>query len=158
MIRWVLCLIWFAVIWLATCRLSPLPYIAVWLFTTPSGFYLCWPFKWMMTIDNDLTGDSGWKAEHLWGSNAASYINKVRWLWRNGGNWVNYWPLGCAYLAINQTPGIYWERPDGFWFYHRFIKVTSAKQIELMFGWNLFGPQLNRCKFVFTIRLRTVTQ
>ena len=124
-------------------------------------------FKWLMTIDNDLTGDSGWKEEHLWGDNPLSFWNRVRWLWRNGGNSFNYNQLGLpalgaivieevAYDDKGRVVERYVLREDGFLFrkfYRR--KTKEEKYWEVFIGWALEGPQHGRCKIVLTIRGRT---
>ena len=102
------------------------------------------PFKWIGTIDNDLTGDDGWKAEHLWGSSPISYINKVRWLWRNGGNEFNYWWIGVSAS----------DRPEWAFWSSKQVPLIFGRFLDLRFGWTDY--QLHgRCKYVFTIRIKT---
>jgi len=102
------------------------------------------PFKWMGTIDNDLTGDYGWKKEHLSGSDPSSYWNKVRWLWRNGGNRFNYWWIGVPFV----------NRPSwAFWSIHQ-IPLFAGRFLDMRFGWSDYSLQ-GRCKYVFTIRIKT---
>ena len=102
------------------------------------------PFKWIGTIDNDLTGDDGWKAEHLLGSSPISYINKVRWLWRNGGNEFNYWWIGVSAS----------DRPEWAFWSSKQVPLIFGRFLDLRFGWTDY--QLHgRCKYVFTIRIKT---
>ncbi|MBK9497421.1 MAG: hypothetical protein IPO08_23445 [Xanthomonadales bacterium] len=119
-------------------------------------------WKWLETIDNDLSGDSGWKEEHLIGSNPVSSINRVRWLWRNGGNRFNYMTVGVPATGVPPkfiasweapNPGSFILRRDAFMF-RRFYQL-GAKSIEVFLGWALRGPQQGRCKLVCSIRLRS---
>lgn len=113
-------------------------------------------WRWLETIDNDLSGDFGWKTFHLWGGNPLSWINRTRWLWRNGGNTVSYMVLGCdgdpAWNAQQDRALHFWRRPDGYWLYRRFVPLTKRRSMELFFGWNLFAVKFGRCKVVCQIR------
>lgn len=136
----------------------PLAVIAVLFFSTKTGRHLT-RFEWLETIDNDLSGDSGWKEEHLIGPDPLSMINRIRWLWRNGGNTVNYGLLGVDdnpswRVVYGCASGPRWERPDGAWLYRRYISLAGLRYVELFFGWALFGPQKGRCKIVCSIRLK----
>lgn len=130
---------------------------AVLLFSSPDKLHLV-RFKWLETIDNDLTGDAGWKAEHLLGADPLSAINRIRWLWRNGGNTVNYKVLGVMadpdWIGQQDRSLYFWRRPDGYWLYRRFFPLAGAYKLELFFGWALLGPQLGLCKFVCQIRIK----
>ena len=130
---------------------------AVLFFSTPDKRHLTY-FRWLETVDNDLTGDAGWRNLRLWGSDPLSWINRTRWLWRNGGNSVSYMVLGCVgdadWNAKQDRSLCYWRRPDGYWLYRRFVPVGKRK-LELFFGWNLFSVKQGRCKIVFQIRVRT---
>lgn len=116
-------------------------------------------FKWLETIDNDLTGENKWRTTNLWGSDPRSWINRTRWLWRNGGNYVNYNILGCrgdADWNVAQDRSVYyWKRPDGYWLYRRFIPISKTKNLELFFGWNLFSIKQGYCKVVCQIRIKS---
>ncbi len=116
-------------------------------------------FRWLETIDNDLSGENKWRTTNLWGSDPLSWINRTRWLWRNGGNYVNYMILGCAgdtdWNAKQDRSLFYWKRPDGHWLYRRFVPLTKTRSLELFFGWNLFSIKQGRCKIVCQVRLRS---
>ena len=120
----------------------PLAFIAVLL---QKNKQLQWPFRWLDTIDNNLDGDQGWKDEHLWGSNPTSYINQVRWLWRNGGNCFNYWWIGVS--DANAPARTFWSKTA--------IPLIAGRFIDLRFGWSPEGPKQGRRKYVFTIRIKT---
>jgi hypothetical protein len=119
----------------------PLAFIAV-AFSKDNN--LRTPFHWLETIDNDLTGDSGWKTEHLSGSDPTSYKNKVRWIWRNGGNRFNYYTIGVSYS----------NRPSWAFWSQKAIPLIAGRFLDLRFGWTDYELQ-GRCKFVFTIRVKT---
>lgn len=136
----------------------PLAIIAVIFFSSKDKLSLrVW--KWLEACDWSLAGDPGWREEHLIGSDPLSIINRIRWLWRNGGNNYNYNTIGVpdnAMWRIAQRQGYgYFERPDGYWL--KKIKVTLWGDffIQLWFGWNILGPQSGRCKYVCTIRGKT---
>lgn len=136
--------------------LSP---VAVYFFSTPDKLYLT-RFKWLETIDNDLSGDDAWKNLRLWGTDPLSFINRTRWLWRNGGNYVNYMVFGVDGNAIwnseQDRNKYYWRRPDGYWLYRRFVNLPlTTRKLELFFGWNLFSIKNGRCKLVCQVRIRT---
>ena len=120
----------------------PLAFIAV---AFKKDYFLRWPFHWLDTIDNDLRGDEGWKAEHLWPSKYSdNYFNMVRWLWRNGGNRFNYFTIGVS--AENRPIWAFW--------YHRNIPLIAGRFLDIRFGWSDYSLQ-GRCKYVFTIRIKT---
>lgn len=119
----------------------PLAFIAV---AWRDGLQLSPLFWWLDTIDNDLTGDDGWKAEHLSGSDPNSYWNMVRWIWRNGGNNFNYWIIG---VPFENRPGwAFWSKTA--------IPLPAGRFIDLRFGWSDYQLQ-GRCKYVFTARIKT---
>lgn len=119
----------------------PLALIAV---AFQKDLQLQWPFRWLDTIDNDLTGDAGWKDEHLTGSDPASYKNMVRWIWRNGGNRFNYFTLG---VSANDRPSwAFWSK--------KAIPLIAGRFLDLRFGWSDYNLQ-GRCKYVFTVRIKT---
>lgn len=134
----------------------PLAIIAVKFFSTPDKLHLT-RFRWLETVDNDLRGDHGWQTEHMpVKGDPLNDRNRIGWLWRNGGNSVNYNLLGCPddpawRAATDPNTGWYWCRPDGYWLYRRFTPF-AGRRLERFFGWSLFGPQQGRCKFVFTVR------
>lgn len=132
----------------------PLAPLLVGLFSSPDRRQLT-VCRWMETIDNDLTGDEGWKEEHLWGADPLSFWNRVRWLWRNGGNAVSYGALGCPEPKwTRKTDDHTWVADSGHWLYRRKRWLTDTHWLDLFFGWNLLGPKAGRCKLVCTIRLK----
>lgn len=137
----------------------PLAVIAVAFFSSPDKRRLN-RMRWLETIDNDLSGDDGWRGEHLIGNDPLSFINRVRWLWRNGANAVNYGLLGVpveggrVMVRVAYPAGQRIVREDGAWMYRRFFKI-GARYLEIYIGWALMGPQRGRCKFILTVRGRT---
>ncbi len=123
-------------------------------FVTEDRRFLRSPFRWLETIDNDLSGDSGWKEEHLIGSDPLSYLNRTRWLIRNGGNKISYGWLGCAELPYRQN-GYFYEDMNGYWLLRKPIWVTKTRFLDLFIGWNLPGAKFGRCKFTSSCRLKT---
>lgn len=120
----------------------PLAFIAV---AFQKDYQLRWPFGWIGTIDASLLGDQGWRNEHLWPSKlATNYFNMVRWLWRNGGNRFNYFVIGVSFE----------NRPDWAFWSKTAIPLFAGRFLDLRFGWTDY--QLHgRCKYVFTIRIKT---
>lgn len=130
-------------LWLTAILLRyPLAFIAVKWYS--SEYQLTAPFKWLDTIDNTLLGDEGWKAEHLIGNDPKSYINQVRWLWRNGGNRFNYYVIGVPFE----------NRPKWAWWKKVAIPLIAGRFLDLRFGWTDYHLQ-GRCKYVFTVRIKT---
>lgn len=126
------------------------------LFVTDDRRFLLQPFVWLETIDNDLSGDDGWKQEHLIGNDPLSWLNRTRWLIRNGGNKVSYGALGCLDTGYaTSVPGWYHENTEGYWLYRRPIWITSTRFIDLFIGWNLPGAKYGRAKFTSSFRLKT---
>lgn len=132
----------------------PLAPIAVYFFSTKDKRYLTF-FRFLETLDNDLFGDISWQIKHLKGDNPFKFWNRVRWLWRNGGNAVNYLVLGCDYYDMRYQgfPSDcdfrgWYIRDDGYWLYR---KVWFGG-LEIFLGWNLYGEVHNKSKFVLTIR------
>lgn len=136
----------------------PLAVIAVLFYSTKDKLYIT-KWKWLETIDWPLTGDRGWREEHMWGDDPYSTINRIRWLWRNGGNRHNYVEWGVLDDPVwreNIVQGYgYFERSDGAWLLRVKIPLIKPLFIQMIFGWNLFGPQSGMCKYVCTIRLKT---
>lgn len=124
------------------------------LFVTDDRRFLLQPFVWLEAIDNDLSGDDGWKQEHLIGSDPLSYLNRTRWLIRNGGNKVSYGAFGCLDTGYSQK-GFYCVNSEGYWLYRRPLRVTSKLFIDLFIGWNLPGAKYGRAKFTSSFRLKT---
>lgn len=130
------------------------PVAALPIFLSPDRKHLKFPFAWLETLDNDLSGDYGWKTEHLWGSDPLSYLNRTRWLIRNGGNKISYNVFGCAELPYRQN-GFFYENMDGYWLYRRPLWITKTSFIDLFIGWNLPGAKYGRAKFTSSFRLKT---
>jgi hypothetical protein len=130
--------------------------IAVRWFSTDDKLHLRSPFRWMETIDNDMGGDSYWKAEHLAGSDALNESARIGWAKRNGGNAVNYGPLGVpvdpAWLHRYRSPingqisgGPLWWSDDAFCL--RWMRPIGGRIMELSLGWALLGPKAGRAKY-----------
>lgn len=130
----------------------PLAPVAVRYFSTPDKRRLT-QFRWLETIDNDLSGDNGWKTEHIKpGSDPLSDENRIDWLRRNGGNAVNYGLLGISNeWAVRHDKPWLWRDYIGHWMIRKWIKI-GPKYLELFWGWSLLGAKQGRCKFVFTTR------
>lgn len=146
----------------------PLAPLAVALFSRSDRRRLQSWLWWLETIDNDLAGDSGWREQHLVGADPLSWLNRTRWLWRNGGNALNYTTLGVPELP--PLSGFYEQRGALHWRYNtlargydacmlrKFVWLPIGRRcVELWAGWAIYGPQCGRCKFVLTARLRTTT-
>ena len=129
--RYILQLPLFIIARLLTYPLAP---IAVKWFSTEDKLSLRFPFKWMMTLDNDMSGDESWKRKN---ADPMSYLNRVRWLWRNGGHALNYGLLGCP-------------RPSDYPQYRTFTPMLGL-YLETYLGWSYNVP---RGKMVLTIRWR----
>lgn len=129
--------------WLVFVVRYPLSFVAVKWFSSDDN--LTFPFRWLDTVDNYLTGDEGWKSEHLWGTDPNSYMNKVRWLWRNGGNRFNYRWIGVSDSA--PPTWAFWNKTA--------IPLVAGRFLDLRFGWSPEGPKEGRRKYVFTIRIKT---
>lgn len=128
----------------------PLAPIAVLLFSSSDKRRLT-RLKWLETIDNDLTGDDGWKTEHITGVPLA-FWNCVKWLWRNGGNRFNYETIGTrAFITYQVGPSV-WRNADGYWMLRKKIPLFG-KTLELFWGWSLHGRINGLCKYTFTTRL-----
>lgn len=156
MIRWLVYLLPHFVAVIVRYPLAPL---AVVFFSSNDKRHLTF-FKWIETIDNDLSGDAGWRYEHISGDPLSTW-NRIKWLWRNGGNALNYGLLGCDFhpYDLSKTDNNkFYQRTDGYWIFRKFLRVTSTRYLELFIGWALYGPQLGRCKFVCTIRLPSITK
>lgn len=122
----------------------PAAVIAVLLFSSPDKLTLS-RWKWLETIDNTLIGDLGWRTEHMIGHDPLAWYNRIGWLWRNGGNRFNYEVLG---IPASTPPAWAWWAPTA-------IPLFAGRFLDLRLGWNLDGPQLGRCKYVFSVRIKT---
>lgn len=135
---------------------------AVLLFSSADRRHLAWPYRWLETWDNDLSGDDGWKTEHITpGSDPLSSWNRIKWLWRNGGHGLNYGIFGVKYdpafpVGGDRKIGLL-VRPDGAWLYHRYVPMFG-RYLEVIWGWGIYGPLRGRCKFSFTTRLKRSRQ
>lgn len=124
------------------------------IFTSPDRRFLLQPFRWLETIDNDLSGDYGWKEEHLIGTDPLSYLNRTRWLIRNGGNKISYGAFGCDDTNYEQS-GDYYQNIAGYWLLRKKLWVTKTRFFDLFVGWNLPGAKFGRAKFTSSCRLKT---
>lgn len=135
----------------------PMAPIAVILFSTSDKLHLKW-FKYLETLDNDLTGDSGWRNEHIKpGSDPLSTWNRIGWLWRNGGNAVNYKVLGCKYGPCKQLSTSTWINDSGYWLLRKWVPMFG-KYLEIFVGWGLNGNVVGYSKFTATIRMKANKQ
>lgn len=132
-----------------------LAWVAVKFFSTENKLQLKPGWEWFMTIDNPLSGDSGWQNEHITGD-PLSDKNRIAWLRRNGGNSFNYNQLGVPedkWFAITnwmvQDQDCLWTRNDGAWMLRGYFGP-----FYLFIGWSLFGAIEGRCKFTCTIKLK----
>ena len=131
--------------WCAVVLLRyPAAIVAVLLFSSENKRNLT-RWKWLETIDNDLTGDNGWKSEHIGNSDPLKTWNRIRWLWRNGGNRFNYYVIGIADDDIPEWS--FWSKTS--------IPLWGIRFLDLRFGWSPEGPKQGRRKYVFTIRVKT---
>jgi len=129
-------------LWLAVILLRyPLAFVAV---AFQKDYQLRTPFMWLDTIDNSLLGDSGWRSEHLSGSDPTSYWNMVRWIWRNGGNRFNYFVIGVSFES----------RPAWAFWLKMATPLVAGRFLDVRFGWTDYELQ-GRCKYVFTVRVKT---
>jgi len=126
---------------------------AVLLFSTKDRKHLRFPFRWLETQDNDLGGDFGWQSEHIKpGSDPYSNYNRIMWLFRNGGQVVEYKVLGIDYKEfqgvspLNPNHGLS-VRTDGYWQYRNIIGP-----VEVYWGWGLWSNIADRSKYVWTTR------
>lgn len=158
-LQWLLYLIAHIIVVLIRYPAAP---FAVVFFTSNDRRDLLFPFTWLGTIDNDLAGDSGWQTEHIQpGSDPLSTWNRIKWLWRNGGNRLNYQLLGCPDSVLFRLKHDWlqniisvWRRPDGYWMIRAYIPI-GGKFLNVFWGWSLFGPIEGRCKFTFTTRIKS---
>lgn len=111
-------------------------------FSTPDKLYLRSPFFWMNSRrPREMTGDDGWKREHLWyGTDPMHIINRIGWIFRNGGQELAYTFFGCSV-----------DDPHPF-FRPRIPIPFTGYRLDIMLGWNMLGAVDGRAKFSFTIR------
>lgn len=131
-----------------------IPFVLVFLLRYPLAFFavafagnshiLKFGFKWLDTIDNDDLGDQGWKDEHIISSNPDTYINRVRWIWRNGGNRFNYFVIGVP--SENRPAWAFWSKSA--------IPLWPGRFLDVRYGWSDYNLE-GRCKFVLTFRGKT---
>jgi hypothetical protein len=112
-------------------------------FSTPDKLYLRSPFNWMNSRNpREMTGDGGWQREHLWyGTDPMHTINRIGWIFRNGGQELAYTAFGCSV-------------DDPHPFFRPLIPIWGTKRLDLIFGWNMPGAVNGRAKFNFTIRIK----
>lgn len=147
----------------------PLAPIAVIFFSTPDKLSLT-KFKWLMTRDVGLDGDSGWKNEHWAGQDTLNTWIRIQWLWRNGASTLAYEQFGYNITKDGELKEVathnnllkVFKSADGqFFLYREFVPTKDGKYIEYFYGWAIQGPQLmgedRVAKLVFTVRKRTNT-
>lgn len=116
------------------------------------------PFRWMMTTDAWLNGDTYWQKQLIEkGQDPMADENRVAWMKRNGGNRVNYNTLGVpapdqAWLDLYRSvEGVISGGPV-WWHGNAWCLRGHWLSLELAAGWNLFGAKNGRCKFWLSIR------
>lgn len=132
-------------------------------FTTEDKLYVKFPFKWMETIDNDLSGDDGWKqACKEKGLDPLDDKSRIGWLRRNGGNSFNYYVLGVKVEPISNLMATdddhhgFFMRYDGIWMLFDFYKLPMInKYLNIFIGWSVFGPKFGFCKYTATFRIKS---
>ncbi|WP_026601480.1 DUF7338 family protein [Methylomonas sp. 11b] len=121
-------------------------------------------WRWLVTIDNDLGGDDDWRNKHIKpGSNPYSFWNRMRWLWKNGGNRFNHERLGMPVDSLfvwmhsqQQANQSFWQRSDGVWQW-RATKKVFGRMWTPYIGWALFGAKNGICSFKATfLRLEKI--
>lgn len=119
-----------------------LAFIIVPLFSTPDKLYLRQPFNWMNSRNpREMTGDHGWQTEHLWyGSDPMHILNRIGWIFRNGGQELAYTWFGCSI-----------DDPHPF-FRPRLPIPFTGYRLDIMLGWNMLGAVYGRAKYSFTVR------
>ena len=152
-LRWLGCLTLAGLAKLAAVVLAP---AVCWLAATPDRRHLRAPWQWMETLDWDMAGDPPWRARRLIGTDPLSWINRTRWLWRNGAQAVAYGICGAS--ATDPT-----RDADGSWyrltltdsaFYWRADWPVSGRRVEVRAGWKLNYQIEGRCKVALSIRIR----
>lgn len=119
------------------CWICAVP--AVMFFSTPDRRLLTYPFVWLNSVaDTDMAGDEYWH-QHLIGTDPLSLINRIHWIFRNGGQYLAYGFFGCD---VN----------DPHPFYRPYIPLAFGWRLDVMIGWNMKGAKLGRAKYSFTIR------
>lgn len=149
--QWLLLLPLHLLFWAARYPFSP---IAVLFFSTDDRRHLKFPFRWLETQDNDLSGDEGWRNEHIEkNSDPLSNKNRILWLYRNGGQWLQYTIVGAKSIPViggiippDKMHGLS-IRADGYWQWRE-----SFFGIEVYWGWGLWSTINGRIKYVWTIR------
>lgn len=134
--------------------------VAIKYFSTDDKLYLKRPFKWMMTVDNTLAGDSGWQNEHMpVKGDPLADKNRIGWMRRNGGNRANYFWLGCASDDLFNSKFLFrqnewtFARNDGYWMLKGYVNL-GLRYLNIFWGWSLFGKQAGRCKVTYTVRFK----
>ena len=130
-LKYILLLPAFILVVLARYPLAP---IAVIFFSTSDKKRLRKPFEWLMTDDNDLDGDESWQRKN---PDPMSLLNRIRWLWRNGGHHAAYHFFGCP-------------RPSDYPASRTFTPLWG-RYLEFWIGWSSNIP---RGKYVLTMRWR----
>lgn len=135
---------------------------------TPDKRHLRKPFRWMETMDWDMAGDPPWRERRLIGKNPLSWLNRTRWLWRNGAQRFTYLNLGVNMAGVTlHTTGN--PRPDhppyglkltiaarservvGF-YANRMIPLLAGRGLQIQTGWKLNYVVADHCKLICSLR------
>lgn len=148
-LRWAACLVLASVAKLAAIVLAP---AVCWLAATPDRRHLRTPWQWMETLDWDMAGDLPWRADRLIGADPLSWLNRVRWLWRNGAQAVAYGLCGMpAGEAQRQAHGAWYRLTlTDRAFYWRADLPIGSRWLELRAGWKLNHAVRGRYKVMFS--------
>jgi len=133
-------------------------------FSTDNLLDLKWPFQLLMTGDNPMTGDEGWRVKHMPIKGDPLLLeNRIGWVRRNKWNRFNFEVIGvpespewAKSLFEVQNDHWFFIRPDGAWMLRCFIPIPwTKKYLNLYFGWSLFGAVDGNNKFTATIRIKS---
>lgn len=150
--------------WFAFLALSGLAKLAAiflapgicWLGASPDRRHLRAPWRWMETVDWDMAGDPPWRAHRLIGTAPLSWLNRTRWIWRNGAQAVAYGICGASAADPQREVDGSWYRltlTDSA-FYWRADWPVSGRCIELRAGWKLNYQIEGRHKVALSFRIR----
>lgn len=139
---------------------------AVW--ATPDKRHLRAPFRWMETIDWDMAGDPPWRQRRLVGTDPLSWLNRTRWIWRNGAQRLTYLVLGVNMAGLelrttgNPDPG---RPPYGLkrtealretdtvaYYANRFVPLFGGRGLQIQTGWKLNYVVDGHCKLICSVR------
>lgn len=137
------------------------------------GYYLPDWLEWFGTLDNDLTGDYGWKYEHFqWRHHLpitlANYLGQVGWLYRNPAYAYGIRFLNAPFITTvkgdpnirdnNQAKeGWCFVTANGLFLFRWIKRIGNTNRcIYINLGWNIMGlvddgvnPKLNPWQATF---------